>query len=446
MCHANGTAIVRHVSSFFTHSQPYAFYRWGTLHDYSDPEHQPDILIFAKEKLLCHFGNPTYLPRHQCAVLSQRLALEIDSSAYVLGEYTKDEDIADKIQEQIANHMRVCVAIPQNLLAVYGVAASEPILSEAASFIMREDKFILVEALKGIWQSYAIDAGERGELLVAAFFTRARDIHVNQTQYRLDPTQLCHTFSVMDLLSGLFHEKVLNIILESTPSLCSPDFESSQKFKDVFSNTKMHYNHMIKPIKQSILGRPYLLAIMTRGAAAYGANGQRGYDMVFPFLYDTNILDVTRVGFIIVQVKNHVKGKKVDSGLFEGMDPFRCGLLSDKEALTVPIIRIVFSLGGKPGKGQGLQRMPDSEDESSRFTSYDFWCSGMGPKLLRPVDEGNKQGDWEALLRQPRPSDLKFSDSMAADVRRSQYPAGGDDKAFYEAWLSDDLTELVLGT
>ena len=51
------------------------------------------------------------------------------------------------MHEQIAYHMRVCVAIEGGIETLCGVAPSEPILSEVVSRIMLMDKFSLHSAL-----------------------------------------------------------------------------------------------------------------------------------------------------------------------------------------------------------------------------------------------------------------------------------------------------------
>ncbi len=112
---------------------------------------------------------------------SQRLALDINGTTYVVTDSTRNYDIAQKVRLQIANYMRVCIDIPGELAAVRGIAASEPILSEAASLIMRGNyNFDLPDALLNVLDAYAIGHEGRGELLVAAFFTRARDLLVRQ--------------------------------------------------------------------------------------------------------------------------------------------------------------------------------------------------------------------------------------------------------------------------
>jgi hypothetical protein len=405
-------------------------------------------------KLLCRaVGDTDYLTSdHQCAVLSQRLALEISSTTYVTGSSTRNSDMADKVQRQISHHMRVCTAIPEDLTTMHCVAVSEPILSEAASLIMRDDPNLnFPDALLNVLDSYAISPGDRGELLVAAFFTRARDLYARQIPRELypdNPTQFCPIFSVTDLLSNLFQEVHFSTMLDSLPSVRRADFPS-QKFGDVFRKTKMHFNHLIKPLKQEAIARPYLVAIMARGAAALGTNSHAGFDMVYPFLYDTSNLVIKKVGFIMVLVKND-SDVTPNAILFKRMDPFLCELLgkNDKRDFTIPIIRIVFSLGGgkpflQPMRYNSLEQGAASFDADGypQFTSYDFWCSGMGPGLLQPVDEDDAQTKWVTLLSKTDSLkwDCMFSTSKAPDVRRSQYPGGGDNNDHYDAWMMSNL-------
>ena len=74
------------------------------------------------------------------AVLSQRLALDINIASPIDAEATL---------EQITNHMRVCVKIGEGIETLRGIAASEPILSEAASYVMQE-QFDLADALSDV--------------------------------------------------------------------------------------------------------------------------------------------------------------------------------------------------------------------------------------------------------------------------------------------------------
>ncbi len=424
------------------------------MYDASADPRNLDLLKFAQEKLLCVddivTGLSSYSSERGCAVLSQRLALDINSTGYITSGFTKNYAVAEQAQVQIANHMRVCVAIPEDLVAVYGIASSEPILSEAASVIMRDySNFDLSSALMNVLDSYAISPGDRGELLVAAFFTRARDLHVKQMsrrQFFPITSRLCPVFSVVDLLSKLFDEGVFRTMLDSPPSVCRMGISSPEKFGDVFRRTKMHFNHVIKPSQQNVISRQYLLHIMARGAAALGANCQPGYDMVYPFLFETNSLDIKNVGFVIVQVKNHARSIARNSKFFRKMDPFDCDLFSkDDSDFTVPIIRIVFSLGGKRPSLKRMQYKSMSgregasslEDGQPRFTSYDFWCSGIAPGLLQAVDESGARTRWEGMLQKRNLSEGMFLTSKDPDLRRSEHPGGGSNRGHYDSWLPE---------
>jgi hypothetical protein len=196
-----------------------------------NPETVGGILDLAVTKLLCASGDRgslEFTDHRACAVLSQRLALEINSSAYLASGSTstrksRNYDMSDKVQLQIANHMRVCIDIRDDLTTVRGIPASEPILSEAASFIMRKyTHFDLPDALLKVLDSFSIIHGEQGELLVAAFFMAARDLFVSDIEHLIFPatsSQFCPVFSVVDLLSNLFQEDHLRTMLDSSPSV-----------------------------------------------------------------------------------------------------------------------------------------------------------------------------------------------------------------------------------
>ncbi len=126
--------------------------------------------------------------------------------------------------------------------------------------------------------------------------------------------------------------------------------------------------------------------------------------MVCPFLYETGDLDIKKVGFVIVQVKNRANYMPPNAKPFKKMDPFLCELLGDEDR-PVPIIRIVFTLDGeRPSFQWQAYGSPDDgavtldRNGQPQFIPYDFWCSGIGPDLLRPVDENNTQTKRETLL------------------------------------------------
>lgn len=381
------------------------------------------------------------------------MALDTNSTTDITSWSVKDYERAEKAQLQIANHLRVCIDIPEDPDTLFSVAASEPILSEAASHIMNlrgKYNFNLPDALLNVLDSYFISPGDHSKLLVAAFFMRARDVHVHRLS--VAPDQFCPIFSMNNLFCRLFQAEPFSVMSNSLPSLCRAGF-SPQKFEDVFRRTKVHFNHMIKQIDHEVTRRN-LFAMMVRGAAAFCADGQYGFDMAYPFLYETSDLDVEKVGFILVRVKHHANPISPSADFFKMMDPFFCDLVGENDKLDVPIIRIVFSLGEKtPSLTWQTYESPDDgaetldEDGRPKFTSYDFWCSGIGPDLLQPVDEYNSQEKWEKLLGGGE-KDM-FTDSTAPDIRRSQFPAGGTNFGHFDAWCDregdeDDMVDPFL--
>ncbi len=87
MHRTHGTPSVSRVSLVLS-AHSYFFHRWGTQYDYSESRNRAQILSFAIVKLLCarddDSGHLSLTTDQQCAVLSQRLALDIDTTAYVV--------------------------------------------------------------------------------------------------------------------------------------------------------------------------------------------------------------------------------------------------------------------------------------------------------------------------------------------------------------------------
>jgi hypothetical protein len=220
-----------------------------------------------------------------------------------------------------------------------------------------------------------------------------------------------------------------------------------QTLGEVAGAAHMHFNHFIKAQEQKFVAHQHLLAVMARGAAVLGTNCQAGVDMVFLYLYDSTDLEDKSVGFIMVQVKNNSKISVPNANHFQKMDPFQCGLIDksdDNSLFPIPIIRIVFALRGNqskvtymryssPSKGALLASLDKCGEP--RFTSYDFWCSGIGPNLLQPV--GTADQKWNGLLNKLDRWDSFYKHSLAPDVLRSQFPASSCDKSHMNRWLSD---------
>ncbi|KAI0253843.1 hypothetical protein BJV78DRAFT_133573 [Lactifluus subvellereus] len=413
---------------------------WGTMYDYGDDKVRQHLIFFAIQKLL---GSPIVsadTTHQRYAVLSHRLALDINTTAYI----SPSPSDAGETLEQMRNHMRVCVDIGEGNETIRGIASSEPILSEAASYVTRR-QFDLANALSDVLHEFSIQ-GDRGELLVAAFFTWARDTVMLERP--LPPLEFCRDFSVEELFSCLFSEEIVESIFNHTPSI-GPLKAKQRTFGEVASSANMHFSHFIRPQEQEVILRQYLLAFIARGAAVFSADCQADFNAIFPYLYGSTDLDDKHVGFIIVQVKNDSEFSQPNAELFRNIDPFECGLLDesdlDKSSRRFPIliIRIVFALRGKQSTVTPMSYSSPSEGAFSsrfdergepRFTSYDYFCSGIGPDLLQPV--GEAAWKWEALLDVPDQWSSFYGHSVAPDVLRSQFPASSHDIAHLKRWLS----------
>ena len=344
------------------------------------------------------------------------------------------------MHEQVANHMRVCVAVGDGVESLRAVASLEPILSEAASRIMQNNPtFSLPSALSTILSGFCINQGDRGELLVAAFFTWARDEAVRRMPSG-NPGQLCRYFSVASLLENLFSKSVLESMSGDMPSVYHSK-GAQRPFRDVFAKTNIHFNHFIKPQKRQLLARQYLTLYMARGAAALGANCQPGFDAVYPYLYDTVKLDPKKVGFVIVQVKNDSNSyRSTADDIFSVMDPFACGLLNNSDLedgiFPIPIIRFVFSLSHD--KPEVTCREPNMGSNSQKFTSYDYLCKGVSEDILRPV--GQSPESWAALVNKPDPW-ASFYDVTAPDALRAQLPGCGTAEGHWDNWVGSRFIE-----
>ncbi|KAI0292092.1 hypothetical protein B0F90DRAFT_1823220 [Multifurca ochricompacta] len=419
---------------------------WGTLYDHGNEESYKKLIGFAMDKLLCGSPGPGPLSDARIyAVLSQRLALDIGTSQFILPSVTP-LNLAEIVHEQITNHMRVCISVGKEFESMRGVASSEPILSEAASRIMNDELgFNLPVALEKVLSGFSVSQEARGELLVAAWFTWARDQVVKSKGEPCDGA-LCHFFTVKELFENLFPASVFKLIAKAKPSLCPHNGNTNQLFEDAFKGARMHFNHFIKPYEQKVLARKYLIRFMARGAAALGANCQPGFDAVYPFLYGDIHLDVQKLGFIIVQVKNNASiSPKKFNGIFRDMDPFESELLdaSDKKngIFQIPIIRLLFSLSSKGDpKVERMKYKSPSDGATSLgnkgqalFTSYDYVCSGVSEDILKPV-AGDTSNAWKAMVNMREEWDKFFRSSNEPEILRSSLPGTGANKTHSEFW------------
>jgi hypothetical protein len=100
----------------------------------------------------------------QFAVLSHRLALNFDTPSC---SGSKRRNAERNQMVQVEKHMRVCLGAKQGSETIMTVAASEPILVEAAATVMQHKDFSSCCALRKILRWPRMSRGDRGELIVA---------------------------------------------------------------------------------------------------------------------------------------------------------------------------------------------------------------------------------------------------------------------------------------
>jgi hypothetical protein len=90
------------------------------------------------------------------ACLSQPLPIEFNSTTY-LAQATE--------RNQVEGHMRVCLNIDPASQSMVTVSASEPLLSEAAYFIMSRSFFDAPKVFRSILEEFPIHKDDRGEFV-----------------------------------------------------------------------------------------------------------------------------------------------------------------------------------------------------------------------------------------------------------------------------------------
>ena len=312
--------------------------------------------------------------------------------------------------------MRILLRLDAGFESLATVSASEPLLSEAAYWMMYPDRtFKAAETLQSCLEGYSIHKGDRGELLVMLLFTLARDRAIGDPDEFGRPRSKRRWCSVPDFMKALF---------KSNPY--------SDASLGHLANSKIFFNHWVKVHQYAMVNVKYLAQLMRRGAAVLCATNQPGVDGIVPFLIRGYTIFVENIGIILWQGKNDLKfTDEPNPKLFKAMDPYALGILNPGD--NVPIIRIVFALASKT---PCIKRVECQDG----LDSCDLWVGGISPTVFTPV--GDRDADsWMALLQASygwedvykNNSDGK-ADKMEEGLRRSLNPGTAKDKHHWENW------------
>jgi hypothetical protein len=378
------------------------------------------MVQFAARKLLNADHTTENLTIDQAlACLSQRFPIEFNSTNYITQE---------KERKQVEGHMRVCLKIDAAFETMTTISSSEPILSEAAYFVMQKRSFNAPKALKSVMEGFSISKGDRGEFLGLLLSTLARDATVGPSDEFGQPVKGRRWIDLPRFLHGhLFKTQTLATSFIDEKSILALD--SLQKD---FPDAQLHFSHFVKVHEYKAIDLTSLLLLQGRGAGVLCANNQTGVDAIHVSLKDSTQLVMENAGLLLHQFKNDGKYSKTPhQKLFDAMDPYDLGIL-DKGCAAVPLFKIVFALAARVPSLHVVRHNPTS---SYNAVVYEIWCAGISPNVLSPIEK-QEVGVWDSLLQASYgwKELYKGTSAVTADLRRSAAPGAALHSGHYSCW------------
>ncbi len=304
------------------------------------------------------------------ACLAQRMPIEFNSTNYIAQASER---------KQVEGHMRVCLKIDAAFESMVTVSASEPILAEAAYFVMAQSFFNAPVHFKSVLEGFAIHKGECGEFVTIPLLMLARDAAVGPpgSDGRLKNSR---AFDVASFMYGhLFRRSI-------KPEYF--DFDSREalgRLQEDFPRAVMHFNHFIKIHDFKSIDKEFLLLRMSRGAGILCANNHSHIDVINVFLRSGTKLGINNFGLVLYQIKNDSHYTHIPKlELFSGMDPYELRILKPEDA-PVPVIRFFFALAART-PCLNVTRHDPATDKNYKAVTYDIWCAGLSPEVLSPID------------------------------------------------------------
>ncbi|KAF8313034.1 uncharacterized protein EI90DRAFT_3092493, partial [Cantharellus anzutake] len=403
---------------------------WLTRYQEGGERVKATITVFAVQKLLCRAWEKDDLTLDEkFAVMSHRLVLDFNTSIY----FGRHRTLAVRNQmNQVERHMRVCLGVKDGFESVVTVAASEPILTEAAAIILCtiRDKVRSCQMLRDILEWPGMSKGDRGELITCNIILDTVDDLMSR-EGRWEPGGVM----VTSLFEALFtHDIYHKSIKDSLPSKLLTG-SCNDAFAATFKSSRIYVTHFIKVYDFKVLSVQYLFKLAARGVGVVCADNQHGIDVVIPILYQDTILRRNNMSALMIQSKNdHSYGTSPTGHLFDKMDPFELGIFA-KSTGPPPVIRMVNALASKESKVSVImppERVQPSRQEkqvrTSAFTSFDIWCAGASSRTFRTI-RSQDDGTYDALLKLSKdvPAMFEPDEEFMRDAVRSMYPGGACD-------------------
>jgi len=322
--------------------------------------------------------------------------------------------------------MRVCLKIDAAFETMTTTSSSEPILSEAAYFVMQRGSLNAPKALKSVMEGFSISKGDRGEFLVLLLLILARDATVGPPDELGRPVRGKRWFGLADFLYGQFFQKQKG----SSRLVDAKSLRALRMLPKDFPNAHLHFSHFVKVHEYRAIDIDSLLLLQGRGAAVLCANNQTAIDCINVFLKDGTKLVRENAGLAFCQVKNDPKFS-MKPKTFAAMDPYELGVLEDGDP-AVPLIKIVFALAAKTASLNVVRRAPTNDYPA---VVYEIWCAGLSPDILEPII-AQETGIWDSLLQASYgwKELYKTTSKVAVTLRQSATPGAAREAGHYCRW------------
>ncbi len=192
---------------------------------------QDYIVKFAAQKLIKRdlAGHIVLSSEQQFTFLSAHLPIEFMSSVSMTQE-----------QDQVANHMRVYLALDDSVGHMRSLNPSESILAEGAHLLITNKSitFNALAALLNVLNGFSVNQGDCGGLVVMLALLLAQDCAVAEACSGI--------FGIVSFLCKLLNTASIDVILNSPPFIYQCEAERGVTLRNAFKDIYLHYNQFIK--------------------------------------------------------------------------------------------------------------------------------------------------------------------------------------------------------
>ncbi|KAF8512030.1 hypothetical protein BU17DRAFT_69392 [Hysterangium stoloniferum] len=441
---------------------------WSTRYQVGGDGVRKTAITFAIEKLLCRSWQPGMKLRveEQFAVMSRRLALDFNTTA-LSGADRREADANEMVQ--VEKYMRVCLGVKAGFESVVTVAASEPMLTEAAATVMQHSNFKSCQALRQILEWPGMSKGDRGEVITCNITIDTLDRLMFQTK-RLESESLI--VPVTSYFEALFAQGIYNErIKDRVPSMLNT-MSHNKSFAETFKDSRIYVTHFIKIYDSRVLSIEFLGRLAARGARVLCADNQFGIDVALPMLYKDpdsgkefvsvimNVILVPPVlrtdplvllipiddGITMKQSKNDFRysDKPIDF-LFDKMSPFDLRIF-DKSSDPPPVIRMVYALASSKSKVTTVARGARTQLSTGKkkkyafqkdpYTYFDIWCAQASSETFGAIQfEDNETYNELLKLSKDVPKMFEPEEISTKEVVQSMYPGATSDPGHWNSFV-----------